>query len=237
MNKSVLALLAAAVFIFSSCRKVVGEGPVATETRPAGNFTGISSGMSGKVIVTIGPAFKIEVRAQQNVLNVLKTNVVNGILEIDFKENVHIKTHQEVIAFVTLPTIDRLRLSGSGNMDVQGGLVTNSLKLDISGSGDIIVQDATVTDKINARVSGSGSMKLLNGSAKNEDLAISGSGSMDLSGIAAEKAVAQLSGSGDIRVDLSQTLDAHIAGSGSVYYRGSPVVSTHISGSGKVVPF
>ena len=41
-NLSVVALLGAAVlFIFPSCEKVVGEGPLVTQTRSVGNFTGV----------------------------------------------------------------------------------------------------------------------------------------------------------------------------------------------------
>ena len=45
---SVVVLLAAAfIIIFPSCEKVVGEGPLVTQTRTVGNFTGVSSEMSG----------------------------------------------------------------------------------------------------------------------------------------------------------------------------------------------
>ena len=79
-------------------------------------------------------------------------------------------------------------------------------------------------------------MKLMGGTAKDQDLKISGSGKIIMDGVSAEKAVTHISGSGDIYVKLSQSLDATISGSGSVYYRGSPQVTTKISGSGTVRP-
>jgi len=237
--KKLLAVLfvATTAILYTSCTKVVGEGPVVTETRAVSNFTGISSGMSGQVNFTIGPVFKVEVKAQRNILDVLRTYVSNGVLEIDFKNNVHVSAHEVIVVNITAPTANFLRLSGSGNMDVQGDLVTNNLELNISGSGNITVQNAWVAEKINARISGSGDMKILTGAAKNEDLTISGSGSLNFSGVGAENAITQISGSGNIKVDLLHTLDAHISGSGSVYYHGNPIISAHISGSGKVLPF
>ena len=83
---SVVAVLAVALSIFPSCEKVVGEGPLVTQTRTVGNFTGISSEMSGKVNFAVAPEYKVEITAQQNILDVLNTNVVNGVLHIDFKE-------------------------------------------------------------------------------------------------------------------------------------------------------
>jgi hypothetical protein len=81
----VVVLLASVLFIFPSCEKVVGEGPLVTQTRTVGNFTGVSSEMSGTVNFAIAPEYKVEITAQQNILDVLNTNIVNGVLHIDFK--------------------------------------------------------------------------------------------------------------------------------------------------------
>ena len=237
-NLSVVALLGAAVlFIFPSCEKVVGEGPLVTQTRSVGNFTGVSSEMSGTVNFAIAPEYKVEITAQQNILDVLNTNVVNGVLHIDFKNNVRVKQHEDLLINITAPYADYFRLSGSGNMNVQGDVAANNLKVTISGSGNIAVANATIADKIDADVSGSGNISIANGSAVNEEVDISGSGKVEMPGVAAHNAVTHTSGSGDVKLALSTNLDAHISGSGSVYYHGNPIISTHISGSGKVIPF
>jgi len=237
-NLSVAVLLAAvALFIFPSCEKVVGEGPLVTQTRNVGNFTGVSSEMSGKVNFTIAPDFKVEITAQQNILDVLNTNVVNGVLHIDFRNNVRVREHEDLLINITAPYADYFRLSGSGNMNVQGDVAANNLKVTLSGSGDIAVQNAVIGDKIDTDISGSGNISIANGAAVNEDVDISGSGKVEMAGVAAQNAVTHTSGSGDVKLALSTNLDAHISGSGSVYYHGNPIISTHISGSGRVIPF
>jgi hypothetical protein len=237
MKILLIALFVASFFILPSCRKVVGEGPVVTQTRSVGSFTGISFETAGKVNFTIGQEQRVELIAQQNILDILQTNIVSGVLHIDFKDNVRAKNYEEIIVNITAPSVDYLRLSGSGDMNVHGDLAANGLTMTISGSGNIYVQNAVIADKIKASVSGSGSMSILNGSAINEDIDISGSGNIDVAGVPAQYAASRTSGSGDVKVNLTKTLDVHISGSGSVYYHGSPVVSTHISGSGKVIPF
>jgi len=229
--------LAAVLFIFPSCEKVVGEGPLVTQTRSVGNFTGVSSEMSGKVNFTIAPDYKVEITAQQNILDVLNTNVVDGVLHIDFKNNVRVRQHEDLLINITAPYADYFRLSGSGNMNVQGDIAADNLKLTLSGSGDITVQNAVIADKIDADVSGSGNISIANGSAVNEDVDISGSGKVEMAGVDAENAVTHTSGSGDVKLSLSKNLDVHISGSGSVFYHGNPIISTHISGSGRVIPF
>ena len=239
MKKLSLAVvsLAAVLFIFPSCEKVVGEGPLVTQTRSVGNFTGVSSEMSGKVNFTIAPDYKVEITAQQNILDVLNTNVVDGVLHIDFKNNVRVRQHEDLLINITAPYADYFRLSGSGNMNVQGDIAADNLKVTLSGSGDITVQNAVIADKIDADVSGSGNISIANGSAVNEDVDISGSGKVEMAGVDAENAVTHTSGSGDVKLSLSKNLDVHISGSGSVFYHGNPIISTHISGSGRVIPF
>lgn len=236
MKKSVLVLITAAIFILPSCRKVAGDGPLVTETRSTTDFNGVSSEFSGKVNITIGPVRQVEITGQQNILNVLNTRVVNGVLHIDFQNDVRIRSHEEVVANITVPALDDLRLSGSGDMQVQGDLVADHLDMRVSGSGNISVEQADVDGKIDATVSGSGSIKVLDGSAKRTDLTISGSGGIEMPGVPVKNATTHTSGSGIMKINVSETLESSISGSGSVYYYGNPVISAHISGSGKLIP-
>jgi hypothetical protein len=239
MKQRLLTLLAGVIMLFSSCSKdnIWGEGPVVTETRSVTRFGGVSAGIPGKVNVRIDPVFKVEVSAQQNILAVMRTRVINGILTIDFERNARVRSHDDITINITAPSIDYLRVSGTGDIDARGNMSSNTLDLGVSGSGSIIVENAVVADKLWAKISGSGNISMTAGSARNEELRISGSGNIDLGNVPAEKAETHISGSGDMKVQLSQRLDAHISGSGSVYYRGNPVITTHISGSGSVRPW
>ncbi|MBI1343573.1 MAG: hypothetical protein GC171_11620 [Terrimonas sp.] len=238
MKRTIVAATAIiALFVFPSCEKVVGKGPVETETRNLSNFTGVSSAFSGKVHIRIEPVFKVEASAQRNVLDVLRTNVSNGILYIDYKDNTWVRTREDVIVSISMPMADYLRLSGSGNMDVIGENSVNSLDMQVSGSGSITLQKALVAGNLDARISGSGNMTIYDGSTNHEKLQISGSGGMNFADILATSAETHTSGSGDMKVNVAQQLEAHISGSGSVLYKGTPQVSASISGSGKVKPY
>lgn len=237
MKKSIIMLAAAAaLFMFPSCEKVVGDGPVQTESRSINGFSGVSASIPGKINYKIDPVFKIEISAQRNILDVIETSVINGHLLIKIKNGVRIKEHVDITVNISAPIADYLHLSGSGDLTVTGNVVSTNLDMGISGSGSIAVANVTVGDKINATISGSGNMSITTGTARNHQLRISGSGKMLMDEIAVEKAVTTISGSGDMQLKLSQTLDATISGSGSVYYRGNPLITTHISGSGKVQP-
>lgn len=235
MKKSVL-LLVMAVVLFSSCRKVIGHGAVETEMRPISSFTGISSSISGNVNFTVDPIPTLEVRAQDNVLDVLETNVVNGVLEIKFKKGTSVHTFREITVNVKGPTVDYLVVNGSGDLHVLGNLVTPNLEAKMSGSGKLQIDHATISNYLKAKMSGSGDSRIYAGTIKNADVSVSGSGSIDIYGAEAERADATVSGSGNITLKVTQRLDANVSGSGSIRYGGNPVVTSHVSGSGKVRP-
>jgi len=227
---------AAALLTSSSCKKVVGEGDLQTETRNITDFSGVSASIGGKIYYKIDPVYKVEITAQRNILDVIEATKTSGHLLLKVKEGVRIKSNEEITVNISAPTADYLHLSGTGDLAVIGNINAVNLDMAISGTGNITVQSVSVTDKINANISGTGDITVQSGVAKNEDLRISGSGKLFIDGVAAEKATTTISGSGDMQVNLSQALDATISGSGSVYYRGHPLISTSISGSGKVKP-
>ena len=237
MKRSIIFLAATATLcIFSSCRKVTGEGPVQSELRAIDNFSGISTGVAGKVNYTIEPQFKVEIIAQRNILDVLETSTAGGHLVIKVKDGVNISSREEIIINISAPTADYLELSGSGILKLTGNLNASDLGVKLSGSGSIFINSLVVSNKMEAAISGSGNINVIAGTVQEEALRISGSGKMIMDGVTGKNAVVAISGSGNMQLNVSQLLDATLSGSGSVYYRGTPRVSAHISGSGRLVP-
>lgn len=238
MKKTSIVLLAAlSALFFSSCEKVVGEGPVVTQTRSVSGFKAVSVSISGRVNYKIDPVYKVEVQAQQNILDILETNKVGDELVIKIKDGKRVKSHEDITVTISAPFADMINLSGSGNFFMTGSLSAATCNLRVSGSGSINADHISLTDKLTATVSGSGDIKVASGLIKEQSLRISGSGKIDLAGVVSDKAVTEISGSGDMWVNLLQSLEARISGSGSVHYRGTPAITTHISGSGRVQPF
>lgn len=203
------------------------------ETRNVTNFSGIDLRMGADVNFTKAPEYKVEVRAQDEILRVLETYVSNDRLVIKFDRDIRVRLHDGVTVNVSGPNLNSLRVSGSGDINCTGAFNPANIEMDVSGSGDITVSDLT-TNLLDAAISGSGDIKVLQGAANDAKLKISGSGSFDLAGVAAKTANVRTSGSGNTRLKVSDRLDVNIAGSGSVYYTGNPVINASISGSGKV---
>lgn len=236
MKKLIFVLAVFTALFTTSCRKVVGEGDLQTETRNVTDFSGVSASIGGKISYKIEPVYRVEIIAQRNILDVIQATKRDGHLLLKVKDGVRIKSNEEIIVNISAPTGDYFHLSGDGDLGVTGNISANDLDLSISGTGNLTIPFASVTNRIEAAISGSGNINVLAGSAKNEDLQISGSGNLFLESVASESAKTKISGSGDIKLSASQSLDVTISGSGSVYYHGHPLISTNISGSGKVRP-
>src|SRR5215204_943365 len=117
--KNLSSLFSASLLLFfSSCERVTGEGELTTETRTTANFAGIEAEVSGNVFYTEGPENKIELTAQQNILNVIETPIINNKLVIRFKNNVRVREHELITVRVTAPSISSINSSGSGNVTV-----------------------------------------------------------------------------------------------------------------------
>ena len=237
MKKLFITLAAAAALLTSSsCKKVIGEGPLETETRNITDFSGVSASIGGKIYYKIDPVYKVEITAQRNILDVIQATKSNGHLLLKIKDGVRIKSNEEIIVNISAPTADYFHVSGTGDLVVIGNINAADLDLSISGTGNLTIPAVSIANRMKAEISGTGNINVLAGSAKNEELRISGSGKLLLEAVVGENSETTISGSGDIRISVSKSLDATISGSGSVYYHGNPIISATISGSGKVRP-
>ena len=212
----------------------MGEGGPVNETRTTSAFTGLEYEVSANVVYEQAADHKVELTAQQNILNVIETPVVNNKLIVRFKRFVRVKSHEQITIKVTSPSITSIGSSGSGNVTVLSPLSGNDLSFRLSGSGNVALPVVN-SSHLEATISGSGNITIAGGTVNTEHLQISGSGDIDARNVSSKSATTKTSGSGVIRLSASETLHVNISGSGSVFYWGNPVVTSNISGSGKII--
>ncbi len=232
-NYCCYVILIGLIGFFSACKKVIGTGPTISEVRNIEGFDKVSLAIDASVKLTQDSIFKVEVVAQQNILNELVTKVSGSTLIIMYRPGTAV-IGKDVLIHISMPTIQDLNVSGSGAIQVQNPIVTNNLDLHVSGSGKVEIPSVEA-GQITAGISGSGEMSIQSGTATQVSSTISGSGDLDAINIQALHVNTQTSGSGTTKVYATQTLFAEISGSGNVYYRGNPSVDSKISGSGKLI--
>ncbi|HVG16231.1 MAG TPA: head GIN domain-containing protein [Chitinophagaceae bacterium] len=234
MNKLTVFVAAFFLLILTACERVVGEGDLRTETRVTSSFAGLNTRISGNVVYVQGSEYKVELTAQQNILNVIETPIIDNKLEIRFKKDVNVRTHENITVRVTAPTLTGIDLSGSGNVSVMSPLTGNSLQFNLSGSGNMSLPLVTTSD-LEVSVTGSGNLSFAGGTTTTATYKVRGSGNLDALPVVTKTANTTTSGSGLIKLHATETLNATISGSGSVLYAGNPVVHSNVSGSGRVV--
>lgn len=215
-----LALAIVGIATLSGCMqfgpRVTDAGKPATKNvavgsgKELGSFTKVSSKGALDVEIKQGANSNVVVEGDENIVKIVKLKVVGDTLEVNTEGNY--TTSTRLVVKITMPKIEGIDLSGSGNTTVSG-VTADDLDLDISGSGNIKID----------------------GTAKKLSASVSGSGIIEANTLEAQDAEADISGSGSIMVFATKNLEVDIAGSGEVRYKGSPSLKKDITGSGEVV--
>lgn len=223
------------LFAATSCFEdfiIHGNGIAASQGRSVSSFNKVKSAGDFEIHITKGDVNEVLINAEENLIPYIETSVSGNTLLIDIPGWHNVKHQLPIKIYVTVPTIEGVKQSGSGNITT-GFFESEKFELFISGSGSITT--AVDANSIIAGISGSGWMKI-SGDANQSDLSISGSGNIYSYDLEVDNCVAHISGSGDVKVNAAKSIFAKISGSGNIYYIGNPVIETTISGSGKVVP-
>ena len=206
----------------------------AEQTRDVGSFSGIHQSTSADVIITHGDAVSVRVRADEDAIDKLTTEVRNGVLYIDSRpdgwRNVRV---MEV--YITMPKLDMVKNSGSGDFSIKEGMPGNNLDIRISGSGDMEADLQATNMEIN--ISGSGDVSF-SGLRGNMNISISGSGDVNGSDLTLDECTISSLGSGDIELSgKASQFTATISGSGDInaYNLIAAEASVKCNGSGDVV--
>ncbi len=212
--------------IFRDCES--GNGPVVEEVLNISEFTGLKLKIAADVFITQGDAVEVVAKGEQNVIDGLDLSVRNDIWDVEFD---NCMKNYELKIFVTMPDVDFLSITGSGDIIGETFIDSDDITLRITGSGDMCL--GLTTDNIDAKITGSGDMDL-EGATQQLDFRITGSGDLGAFDLIAERADIEITGSGDANVNVVDFLKIKITGSGDVLYKGSPELDINISGSGKV---
>lgn len=188
----------ARVFNFSiNFGGVKGSGNVVSEKRALADFNAIEVGGVFDVEVVAQKEFSVEVEADDNLLQYIRTEVNGGTLEIRTKKRISPKS--KIRVRVSAPNIESLHTSGASKLSL-ANVKNDLLKVDASGASKIKIDGETR----NLEVELSGASRLNAENLKAENVSVDGSGASS----------AAVNVSGDLKADLS--------GASKVTYTGNP---------------
>ncbi|MBN2667317.1 MAG: DUF2807 domain-containing protein [Bacteroidales bacterium] len=231
MKKFLLMLSVLGAFLLTSS-SATGQ---TKETRNVRNFTKVSYGISGELILRMGPEYSLTIEGDRDDIEDIITTVSGDRLTIR-QDNWRIGFRNQidrVTVYLTMPEVEGIGVSGSGRLSVMDPIEADDLDLRVSGSGRLSTS-ALNADDLHCGISGSGDIVLGKGSIDEAAISISGSGSFSGEEADIDRLEVSISGSGSARCGEVDELEAHVSGSGNVIYSGSPKVNARISGSGHV---
>ncbi len=215
-------------------KSIKGNGQVETETRNVGEYDEISIAGFFDVTLVAGEEGEITLQGESNLLDYVETEVNGDRLTIKVQNKQNLKTSYGKDIKIKIPfrDLDRVSLSGSGEIMSDDVIKANTFEVSVSGSGDVaLIVEANRTE---SRVTGSGDL-ILKGYTKDHTVKVTGSGDIEAGRFKAETVDAQVTGSGDIRVACEKSIKARVTGSGDIEYVGNPTKQdTKVSGSGDI---
>jgi hypothetical protein len=235
-RKMIPGVLLAAVML-SGCMELVGEqviygsGPLISEQRSAGRFTAVSNATEARVEILQGSTERIRVRAQENILPHVRTEVSAGMLRIYHDPGVILRPSDAIVVELDVRTLERINVSGSGNVSAPL-LDARRLEVVASGSGDVRLP-SLLGDSIIVEHSGSGEV-FATGNVSRLRVVQSGAGRVESRELQALHGDVTISGSGPATVRVRDSLRARLSGAGSLRYYGNPTVQQTVTGSGRV---
>lgn len=215
------------VFFGFSCDGGREYGPVEKEIREISGFDVINVSSGIDVYLTMSSAEVVEVEAEKELLEHIVTEVRGSVLKIYFAKS--FAWNKSAIVHIKAKNISRISASGSSDVIGRNELECRELVLKSSGGSEIKL--AVKTKSLVVDLSG-GADIILSGST--DQLQASSSGGSDLKALELVAKIARLEASGgaDIKVHVSDQIDANASGGADIAYRGNPKVVNSKTSSG-----
>ncbi|MDF1611387.1 head GIN domain-containing protein [Stygiobacter electus] len=212
MKKKTLFIILTLLLSFNACTfwGVRGNGKLKTQTRNIENFDRLEVGGVFSVKVEIGKEASLKIQAEENLLPLIKTNVVDGTLIIETKKGLN--PRREIKILITTPNLNYVEVSGANSLQIFN-IDEDVFEVNLSGAGSIYLKGKV--EKLYADLSGAGSIDSKDLIANVVEISVSGAASAD--------------------VFAKERIDASVSGVGSINYYGNPQnVKTNISGVGSI---
>jgi hypothetical protein len=237
MKRWVLTLILSISLLLSACglpmryTDVRGSGQLTTEMRPVSGINSVELSGMGTLVVEQGDEEKLEITAEDNLIDYLRSSMNGTNLSLGIDEFVNLHPTKDIVYHLTVKDLATIETSGKGNVKIES-LNTDRIRVEISGDGSVKIGELQA-DSLDVEISGMGDIEL-SGSVVDQDVKISGAGDYQGGGLYSREADIQISGKGNALIWVAEELNLDLSGMGNLEYFGEPILNLDISGMGKV---
>ncbi len=225
----VLALMC--LLFFAACEK--GNGVIVTQTLELEQFDRVNFIRHADVYITQGLPQSITIEGEENLMDLIKTDVVDGQWTFDFKKAV--TEYERMTIRITMPLISAIEATEGSGSDIYFEQTINTDSLIISMEGDGSIRgDINVVFGLTAYTSGTGNITL-SGSSQLLEATHGSAGTLATYDLVSGGGSVSVEGQGDAQVNYTGNWSANISGSGNIRYKGLAPTDTVITGTGMVI--
>ena len=212
-------LLGLLVLTLTSCsaeRGVVGSGNVQTETRSVSGIQEVRLMDMGDLTIIQTGSESLTVEAENNLLPYLGTEQIGNrlLIQLHQMDVFAVQPTKRIHYILTVKDLRVVESDSNGAVEIRG-FSGPALRVRLSGTGDLTINGQT--DSQDVEVSGSGSYVATAFTSKRATIEINDTGSADIQ--VSTKLTAWVNGSGYVRYQGRPTVEQHITGMGQVTQR------------------
>ena len=217
--------LAAALAVYTlgaAAQKTVYDANA--EVRAVRSFHALHISNAFDVIITQGAEEALAVSStNKEDIGYIRTSVENGVLKIwQADDKKWWPKNRKLKAYISVKNLDGIRASGASDINIEGVLRAENLKLDLSGATDLSGQ-LIVNGTLNVDLSGASDVAIT-GSADNITIDASGASDVKAYDFKTNTCSVDASGASGVQITVDKELSAKLSGASSVNYRGTAVI-------------
>ncbi len=217
------------------------------------NFSQLTFSLPASITLSQGPTESLTITADDNILPLLTTRVVNNELFVEGDRNHGFSTKKEIKIRVTVKSLNSLKIKGSGDVFgdqfkgdkldiiIEGSgdvkfkeIRADQLRIAITGSGDIDIGNVE-SQSVESKTNGSGDIRFGALRAGQVNITLNGSGDISTSG-SADKVAIEIAGSGEVHAGklIAREVDVRVASSGEAAVHATEKITARVTGSGEI---
>lgn len=197
--------------------EITGNGKVIKKDRAVSSFSGINVTGGIEIVLDQGNDVKMQIEADENLIENIVTKVENGILSIHPDKGVRNATEMKV--YLTFKELNSIKATGGCEVSAIEGLNLSDLAAELTGGCELKL-DLKVND-LTCKLTG-GCEASLSGSAQEFNVTMTGGSELDADELKAVNCSIEATGACEADVHANGKLDISAIGGSEISYSGNP---------------
>lgn len=196
---------------------VRGNGNVVEENRKTGSFDEIKVSRGMNVYISHGDFTKLKVKADENLLKYIETEVEGNTLIIRSSANIRKATVKKV--FVTVSDLSKIKATSGSNVFSETELHYSNLDLSCTSGSNMKLDVKAENLEVSAT---SGSNIKLEGTSRNITGSSTSGANIKAEGLNTKNATVKVSSGANFWISVKNSIDASASSGGNIFYYGDP---------------